>query len=147
MITFDNANEIDAALQAVAEGMDKQIIYILKTAGEKAVRQIRAKSEGINGRDWTDQTGNLRSSVGFGVIAHGKLETAGGFYLSKSGQEGIAGGRKYLDELVKRYKNGYTLIVVAGMEYATYVSDRGYDVLDSGEAIAQQMIDMLIKSL
>jgi len=147
MIKFDNSKEFDKALEGVIETLDKQIIFILTSAGEKAVAQIRAKSEGIGGRDWMDDTGNLRSSIGFGIVANGAIQTAGGFILKSEGKEGQQEGRKYLDSLAKKYRKGYTLIVVAGMEYATYVADKGYDVLDSGEAIATQLITKLLKEI
>ena len=40
-------------------------------------------------------------------------------------------GRKLATELATSAKNGYTMVVVAGMGYASYVNAKGLDVMDS----------------
>lgn len=96
---------------------------------------------------YRDQTGNLRSSVGSLVIVDGKIVKEYGFELTLSGQQGISDGKEFVHSLVSQYPKGIVIIVVAGKNYASYVSDKGYDVLDSAEELAKTIVPALLKSL
>ena len=105
-------------------------------------------------------TGNLRSSLGYVIARDGKIIKEGGFkqvqgrgenyekvfFTTKAqktvqfwargkagdGSEGSRQGLEYARSLARSSK-GIMLIVVAGMDYASYVNSRGYDVMDSAE--------------
>lgn len=96
---------------------------------------------------YRDQTGNLRSSVGSLVIVDGKIVKEYGFELTLSGQQGISDGKEFVHSLVSQYPKGIVIIVVAGKNYASYVSDKGYDVLDSAEALARRIVPAMIAEL
>ena len=42
--------------------------------------------------------------------------------------------------IAAEYPEGITLVVVAGMDYASIVNAKGFDVLDSAEIQVRQMI-------
>lgn len=100
-----------------------------------------------------DQTGNLRSSLGFILAKNGTIIDEGGFRQVNGPQgntgEGLRKGKAYAEELARSSGKGYVLIVVAGMNYAGYVEAKGYNVLtESGtylESEVNKMINRILK--
>ena len=109
------------------------IIYNLCAIGEKV------RNAAIERGSYTDRTGNLRNSVGYVEF--------GSFGKSDGNSEGKSTGQSYARSLVKKFPKGIVLIVVAGMRYASYVSARGKDVLDSAELLAGQLVPKMLKQL
>jgi hypothetical protein len=95
---------------------------------------------------FTDQTGNLRSSMGYVIFRNGRAirET---FQQVKAGSEGVKTGRSIAMNIGGRYSAGIVLVVVAGMNYAIHVESRGRDVLSSAEHYAQKELPELLKEL
>ena len=56
-------------------------------------------------------------------------------------------GAAFAKKLVRRFPHGVCLIVVAGMEYAAHVKNKGYDVLDSSELLADRIVPSMLKQL
>ena len=54
-------------------------------------------------------------------------------------------GAAFAEELARTTEGKAVLVVCAGMNYATYVSRRGYDVLDSAELEAKVLAEKLLK--
>ena len=108
-------------------------------------------------------TGNLRSSLGYVISMDGKIVKEGGFkridgrgenyekvfFTTRSqktvqfwakgksgdGSEGSRQGLSYARDLASKHTKGATLIVVAGMDYASYVNDiHKLNVIDTAEA-------------
>lgn len=132
------------------------IIKKLVEMGEEAYNTAFVKGR------YQNITGNLRSSLGYVIAIDGKVVKEGGFkqvrgrgensqrvefttgtgkevkFWAKGkagdGSEGSRKGLEYAKELASQYEAGVTLVVVAGMDYASYVNSRGYDVIDSAEA-------------
>ena len=100
----------------------------------------------MNG-SYLDRTHNLRSSTGYVIVKDGKIVKMGDFTPIKGGNEGAQGGAAFARQLVKAFPSGIVLIVVAGMNYAAHVSARGYNVLDSAELLAEQLVPSLMKQL
>lgn len=88
-------------------------------------------------RGYQDITGNLSASRGFCVALNGKVQ-----YISLMNDEGI----KLAEEQAVKSK-GATLIVVAGMHYATYVEAKGYNVTTSAKLLAEEIVPKLIQEL
>lgn len=125
-------------------GIDKfniEIIQTLKYVGEKVVNEARDQGSYLN------QTGNLRSSIGCGIVKDGRLISTFGFQQVKDGKEGIDTGKSYLKELISKNPKGLVLIVVAGRNYAAYVEARGLNVLNSSELLAQRLVPRMLKKL
>ncbi len=101
--------------------MEKQIIKMLQYVGEEFVRDARRmhKAEGGFG----DVTGNLRSSIGYFILKDGKIIQSN----LEGNKEGANAAKRLIGELEKR--QGYQLIGVAGMNYATHVESKGLNVI------------------
>ena len=143
---------IDAVTAELTKGMQNmhyRIIRDLSKAGEEAVKKARlivtAGGGGSVLPPYTVQTGNLVSSVGYAVVHDGQIVTMSSFQAvagpNGDGQEGSATGKAYVKELAMRFPQGYGLILVAGMEYASYVQELHHrDVLVSGSLVAEQLV-------
>lgn len=127
------AQAIAEYLAARLERLAKAQIRTLHYIGERSVVAAR-DSKGY--KDWT---GNLRSSVGYVISVNGKLVNNSDFGVIIKGSEGAKAGYNYALDLIKQYPVGYCLIVVAGMNYAAYVSAKGKDVLDSALLTSQKL--------
>lgn len=135
--------QINAYIQERIARMNKAIINTLCYAGEMCVNEARS----YHGKAYQDQTGNLRSSIGYVVAVDGKIQQMGGFNVVLNGQEGAMTGRQYAQEVLRQYPHDTVLIVVAGRTYARYVAAKGYNVLQSAEALAEQIVPDLLKQL
>ena len=105
------------------------------------------------------QTGNLVSSVGYAITYEGRIIDMSSFQPVEGrkdkngiplgdGVEGSTTGKAYVKELATRFPQGYALILVAGMEYASYVQELYYrDVLVSGTLVAEQLVNELREEL
>lgn len=138
-------SEVHDMLMREAERVERLTIRALSKLGEQCVTKIRDRA---GDKSWYDQTGNLRSSVGY-VIAHNKnIIQYSTFNQVKQGSEGVKTGKDLAKELAKRYSNNYVLIVVAGMNYAEFVEARGNkDVLASTELWAREQVPLMLEKL
>ena len=139
-ITADTAGfaaSMDRQVQRMYQMLIRELLYI----GERCVNKAREAG------NYTDQTGNLRSSVGYVVTHDGHIVGSGGFQQVKEGQQGTGEGRNFAEALAQRYPNGIVLLVVAGMNYAAYVAHRGRDVLASAELTADQLLAELKRDI
>lgn len=120
------------------------LLQFLHRIGEEAVKMARLKHE----NDWTDQTGNLRSSINYGVYKNGVAVDMGKPEIYKEGAEGAQKARELLSELGSKSQNEYTLIIVAGMNYASFVENIYHKDVISGAAMkAEELAEKLIKGL
>lgn len=116
-----------------------EITMCLTKLGEECIAKIRDRS---GSESWFDQTGNLRSSIGYAVYDHGMQKIQSAFQIVMSGNDGSIAGRKMLRQLANDYSNAYALVVVAGMNYADYVESlKNKDVLASTELWAKGVVD------
>ena len=63
------------------------------------------------------------------------------------GDSGAKSGIQYAKEVARQFPEGIVLIVVAGMNYASFVSATGRDVLDSAELLADKLVPQILKQL
>lgn len=138
-----NVQKIDAILKKIAEIVMKTLHDTFAYLGEQCVVRIRDRSAE---ESWIDQTGNLRSSIGYAVLDRGRKVIESSFNVILGGTEGPVESRKYIDELARQYAETYALVVVAGMSYAEYVEAiDGKDVLASTELWAKAKIGDYIR--
>ena len=123
------------------ERLKTAIIYNLGFIGEQVLNAARSTNS------YKDQTGNLRSSLGYIISVDGDIVQMSDFQAVKEGIEGSKGGKEYALQLVQEFPNGIVLIVVAGMNYASYVSAKGYDVIDSAELLAEKLVPQMLSNL
>ena len=131
--------EIDKYLKSSVEELINETIYKLSYIGENVVNTARLSGE------YLDQTGNLRSSIGYIISIDGEIIRQGEFNVVKDGKDGTKSGEALAQALAKTSK-GITLIVVAGMHYAIYVSAKGLDVLDSAEIELEKQLQEQFKN-
>ncbi len=135
------ASDIHKSMLLKIEKIERSIEARLIRIGSEFVTDARLKA------DFTDRTGNLRSSIGYLLLSHGKPIKAD-FDQTKDGVIGKANAKKYAKELAaihSEYAKGYTLIVVAGMEYAAAVESRGFDVLTGSSLKATATLNKYFK--
>jgi hypothetical protein len=129
-------------INASVEAKQKVIVNTLCYVGEQCI--IEARDSG----NYTDQTGNLRSSIGYAVVWDGKVVQRDCIDKVKQGDKGVSEGDDYLSKRIKKSRRkGIVLIVTAGMNYAEYVEAKGYNVLTSAELKAGPLIKSLLTRL
>lgn len=115
---------LDAEIQKVETIIQNELIRV----GLQFVRDARINA------DFTDRTGNLRSSIGFLILKNGE-NIFENFEQAGSGPDKATGVARAIQfakmNLQDEINNGFILCVVAGMEYAVFVEAKGYDVLTS----------------
>lgn len=119
---------IEEQLALKVEALIDKLSYI----GEGALRIARERGS------YTDRTGNLRSSTGYVIAVDGEVIARAGFCTKD--EDGAA----FAEQLARTTEGKAVLVVCAGMNYATYVSARGYDVLDSAEIEARALAEKLL---
>ncbi len=120
---------IEEQLKLKVEVLINKLSYI----GEGALRIAREQGS------YTDRTGNLRNSTGYVIAVDGQVTQRAGF--DSKDEDGAA----FAETLARTTEGKAVLVVCAGMNYATYVSARGYDVLDSAEIEAKVLAEKLLK--
>lgn len=143
---------INDSINAFLEGVEQMKIDGLMELGEICVKHARTITVAQGG--FQDQTGNLRSSIGYavfqdGVEVYSKYEVASGTNAegeSYSGDEGAKVGQALAQE-VGEASVGLVLVVTAGMSYAIYVEKKGRDVLTSAEHLAQQEKERIMSQI
>lgn len=138
-------SEIQEYIKRSIERTDKVVIRNLQRLGEEAVIYARNRT---GAESWYDQTGNLRSSVGYVIAKDGGIVRRGGFSQILDGTEGPSEGKEFAAEVAKDYPGKYVLIVVAGMNYASYVEEmENKDVLASSSLFVERELPKMIKRI
>lgn len=142
-------NDIVKELERMKNIIHDHMINSFQLVGETCIKLIRDRSEGKP--NWTDRSGNLRSSIGYILFVDGEPFIDGGFNLqSNKGNnpfKGINIGSEYAEKLGLSISERYVLVVVAGMNYASYVEKKDYDVIAFVEADARKQAEKLLKGL
>lgn len=123
------------AQRITKECITNELIYL----GEECNNRIRDRKAK---ESWCDQTGNLRSSIGYAVLQDGQEQIRSAFQTVMQGAQGASMGKRYLASLTSLYVDTYALVVVAGMDYAQYVEAiESKDVLESTRIWAQSVVN------
>lgn len=129
-------------LREQARQQTRKVIEKLDYVGMKTVAAIR-DSEVSN---WKDDTGNLRSSIGYLVLCDGTIESKNFALVNNRGRDGLESAKSYAQELAAQFPKGYVLIIVAGMNYAAYVEAvESKTVLAGGERFARNLLEKVLK--
>lgn len=83
-------------------------------------------------KGYQDRTANLKNSISFALYLDGQLITSavGKIPKAEGGQEGVSTAlNEYAQKEGVVAPKGYSLVIVAGMNYGKYVEDKGYNVL------------------
>jgi hypothetical protein len=123
---------IVADLQRFAKEQEEQFVKGLAFLGEEFVNAARSI------RTYKDETGNLRSSIGYAIVKNGRVVS---FKVSRSATEGKSEAESFVTQKVNEEpQKGIYLLVFAGMEYALYVEAKGYDVLSGSRPSRSQVL-------
>lgn len=134
-------SEIDAFIDQRLDKAMQAIINTFSYVGESCIIEAR------NNGSYLDQTGNLRSSIGYAVVVDGRIVHKKIGKQVKNGADGTSEAEAYLTRLASEHPSGICLIVVAGMNYAVYVEGRGYNVLTSAELLAGRLVPQMLEQL
>lgn len=129
--------DVHAQIQRKLELIDKETLACFQRLGDKCV--TKAKDD----RGYQDQTGNLKNSIGYVIIHNGVIvDSALGRWAPGSISQQV------VDEHKSKYPTGWVLIVVAGMNYASYVEARHNKVvLSTAELFAESEMPRMMKEL
>ncbi|GBU07966.1 hypothetical protein AwDysgo_12970 [Bacteroidales bacterium] len=134
--------DVEKRFQAFLDEIERKQIERLQILGEMCVIHARSVPAG---QGFEDQTGNLRSSIGYmvfndGVAVHRMYDTV------SNGSEGAKTGEALAIKVGEASK-GICLIVTAGMNYALYLESKGRDVIASAEHLAQRTLPRMLEKL
>ena len=141
-IENNSMSEFQRVLKLKLDRAEKAIENTMKYLGEMCVNEARENGTYI------DQTGNLRSSIGYVVVNNGKIISKNIKAADKGTDKstGVRNAEQFVTELAGKYNNGIILIVVAGMNYALEVEARK-NVLASAELMAERAAPRLLQEL
>lgn len=142
-----NRDEMQKRMDAFLDVAFKRTVETLQRLGEKCVEEARLN------KGYEMQTGALISSTGYkvfvdGIALHESFEAIQGNNV-KTGDEATKGviiGQDLADKIGSK-TDGFALVVVAGMNYATYVEAKGYNVLASAENLAKRELPRMLNAL
>lgn len=129
---------IVARVQAFQDNLEKAALFVLKYLGENLVKYAR------DNHNYTDQTGNLTNSIGYAVVRNSKI-----VFSDEKTQpgEGADAARKAAIKYASSLPNDFSLIIIAGMNYAAYVEAKGYNVILPAELKAKTDIPQEMNKL
>lgn len=134
---------VDKLLYKSFEILKNEIMMALSKLGEECIVKIKDRSKE---ESWIDQTGNLRSSIGYATYDYGIKQIESAFHVVLNGTKGVSDGQKMISQLGREYSQVFALVVVAGMNYASHVEAlESKDVLASTELWAKDVVNMRLE--
>jgi hypothetical protein len=134
-------SDVKKKLLADQKMINTAILMRLQYVGEQFIRNARQNA------NFKDQTGNLRSSIGYIVLENGKRVSGSTFDKILDAKKGPVQGKSLIRQLRAEFSKGFVLIVVAGMEYAAAVESRGKDVLTASSIIAKNELKNALNAI
>ena len=153
-IKFDAQGLVDD-LKLKQEALHSKVVEILQYAKANAVSEQRqASQKGI--KPFQTQSGNLLSSIGGIITDRGEVVDLSGFEAiqgerpkadSLTPEGAVNEGKRVAEEVAQTHSYNPTLTMVAGMHYASYVADKGKDVLSTARLVAERIISEELERL
>lgn len=138
-----SSDTIRSRFEKFLQAIERQQIEKLQYLGELCVKHAKLVPPDVG---FTDQTGNLRSSIGYMVFKNG-VAIHEGYSQTKEGSEGVRAGQRLAKKVGSKFPQGLVLVVTAGMNYAVHVESKGHDVLTSAESLARQELPKMIEKM
>ena len=129
-------NDVKAHMDKAKQGFEDSLLDEFRRTGEQFIADARSI------RTYQDQTGNLRSSIGYALFKDGQM-----LEQTFPGGDVTGSGGTLAKWVANSYKRGYLLVVVAGMFYAQYVEAKSYDVLTGSSYTAETNIKARVAKL
>lgn len=131
--------QIKAMLERKVKALHSAILLNLTRVGEVFVQQARDNDT------YKDQTGNLRSSIGYVILRNGKQIKVN--FESRGGKQGVRIAKEIARDAQKNFPKGFVLIGVCGMDYAAAVESRGLDVITASSQSAEIALRIAIQRI
>lgn len=135
---FNPHTLVQQRITQLNQRLDKAMVLVLNALGMELVSYARER------HTYIDRTGNLTNSMGYVILNKGQQVAHGG---EMGGGEGQEAALKLYGELAMQDRHDYSLIIVAGMEYAAYVEAKGYNVLIPAQLKADAEFGQRMKHL
>lgn len=119
---------VAAQVNAFQHNLEKAILFLLKYLGEELVKYAK------DNHTYTDQTGNLTNSIGYAVVRNKEIV----YYSANQPGIGADSALQTALKMANECSSAFSLIVVAGMNYAAYVEAKGYNVILPAELKAKK---------
>ena len=114
---FDANNSMNSLFRQ-RDNLYERIINSFIRAGENFITNARGQMQDHAMGTYKDQTTNLRNSIGYFIFLNGQpVKEVGDLLIN----------RAKVQDLIK--PSGIQLIGIAGMNYASYVESKGYNVI------------------
>lgn len=113
-----NDARVKKETQEQADTLYQKILNAFIYAAEDFIRNARSQVQDHAMGTYKDQTTNLRNSIGYFIFHNGEMVHE---------KNEIATNRSKVEEIVS--PTGFQLILIAGMNYASYVESKGYNVI------------------
>lgn len=126
--------EISNTIVASTNNLNRAIIHSMEVAGQQGTNEARAHGE------YLDQTGNLRSSVGYKVAYNGIVVGSSAFDKVRNGDKGSRIGNDFAKSTAESIHGNHCLVLVAGMDYAPYLQAKGRKVLGDAEEVTKRSL-------
>jgi hypothetical protein len=135
-------DDVKKRCDAFLDAIKRQQVKRLQMLGEMCVAHAREVPPEIG---FHDQTGNLRSSIGYAVFVDG-VAIHSAYEQTLNGSTGVKVGEA-LAKKVGETTTGVCLVVTAGMNYAVHVEAKGRDVIASAELLAKRELPNMLAQL
>lgn len=132
--------QIARAMLQTKQRFEQVVLLNLQRIGEQFVKNARENA------NFTDRTGNLRSSIGYVILKDGE-QISDNFKAVKNGPIGVSTAKQVIEQIKKDYKRGYVIIGIAGMDYAAAVESKGFDVITSSAKTAEVALKTAVQRL
>lgn len=118
--------------------LEQAVIFTLNYLGESLAKYAK------DNHTYTDRTGNLTNSIAYAVVKDKEI-----VYYDATTQPGVGAEEalKLAMKMAASLPNQYSLIIVAGMNYAAYVEAKGYNVILPAELKAKTEFPIVMKEL
>ena len=137
-----NIKMVEKQVKEEAQRIEADLLYLLEYLVEELINHAKESAE------YEDQTSNLKGSIGGVVLKDGKPITYRGFIQEGKGDKGPKEGLSFINYLSGIFNQGYVILVVAGMEYATYVEDiHQLNVLSKTELLMNKELPLMLAKL
>lgn len=124
--TFGN-DAIASQVNTFQVRLEQAVLFLMKSLGEELVKYAK------DNRTYTDQTGNLTNSIGYAIVRNKGLV----YYSAQSGGSADSALQAAM-KMANECSSEFSLIIVAGMNYAAYVEAKGYNVILPAELKAKK---------
>ncbi|MGD9931764.1 MAG: hypothetical protein AB7U05_17220 [Mangrovibacterium sp.] len=121
--------------------VEQAIINRMMRVGEQFISDCRNEST------YKDQTGNLRSSIGYFILKGDKVIHANLNGKSTGIKAAVETLKEVINQLRGKKRDTIRMVGVAGMNYASLVEARGLNVITMQSMVAIESLDKQLKQL